>query len=176
MCSQAVSASLEGLQFDDQVRLANRDLHLNGLGVRAVFIFKAFVAGLYLGDKASEGQAAVHHPGPKRLQLRMLVEIGANDIKNALVNGMRKNVSAAQWALMQGRAAEFSRTIDAIGLTRPGDTISLDYLPERGLLLAVNDIPRGGAIAGQDFYAALLEIFVGDDPVDLGLKRGLLGQ
>jgi len=34
----------------------------------------------------------------------------------------------------------------------------------------------GSAIAGQDFYNALLEIFVGDDPVDTRLKKGLLGQ
>jgi len=172
----ATAATLEGLQFEDQIRLADRELRLNGLGVRAVFIFKAYVAGLYLGAKASTGQEAVLNPGPKRLQLRMLMEVGADDIKKALVDGMRKNVSAAQWALMQERAAEFSRTIDAIGITRPGDTISLDYVPERGLLLAVNEVARGPAIAGQDFYTALLEIFVGDDPVDSQLKRGLLGQ
>lgn len=176
MGSHAASATLEGLQFEDQVRLANRELQLNGLGVRAVFIFKAYVAGLYLGDKASTGQQAVLNQGPKRLQLRMLMEIGAPDIKKALVDGMRKNVSEAQWAGMAERAAEFSRTIDAIGVARLGDTINLDYVPDRGLTLAVNEVARGSAIAGQDFYNALLEIFVGDDPVDTRLKRGLLGQ
>ena len=172
----AAAATLEGLQFEDQIRLANRELQLNGLGIRAVFIFKAYVAGLYLGDKASVGEEAVRHPGPKRLQLRMLMEVGAPDIKKALVDGMRKNVSEAQWAGMAERAAEFSRTIDAIGVARRGDTINLDYVPDRGMTLAVNDVSRGSAIAGQDFYNALLEIFVGDDPVDTRLKKGLLGQ
>lgn len=172
----AAAATLEGLQFEDQARVANRDLRLNGLGVRAVFIFKAYVAGLYLGDKVSTGQEAVRYPGPKRLQLRMIMEIGSEDVKKALVDGMRKNVSEAQWAGMQERAAEFSRTIDAIGVTRPGDTINLDYAPDRGMTLAVNGVPRGGAISGQDFYNALLEIFVGDNPVDTRLKNGLLGQ
>lgn len=172
----AAAATLEGLQFEDQIRLANRELRLNGLGIRAVFIFKAYVAGLYLGDKASVGEEVVRHPGPKRLQLRMLMEIGAPDIKKALVDGMRKNVSEAQWAGMAERAAEFSRTIDAIGVARRGDTINLDYVPDRGMTLAVNDVSRGSTIAGQDFYNALLEIFVGDDPVDTRLKNGLLGQ
>lgn len=170
------AATLEGLQFEDQVRLANRELRLNGLGVRAVFIFKAYVAGLYLGDKVSTGQEALGYPGPKRLQLRMIMEIGSEDVKKALVDGMRKNVSETQWAGMQERAAEFSRTIDAIGVTRPGDTINLDYVPDRGLTLAVNDVAKGGAIGGLDFYNALLEIFIGDNPVDTRLKKGLLGQ
>jgi hypothetical protein len=172
----AQAATLEGLQFEDQVRLANRDLRLNGLGVRAVFIFKAFVAGLYLGDRASVGQDAVHRVGPKRLQLRMLMEIGSEDIKKALVDGLRKHVTEAQWTGMQDRAAEFSRTIEAIGVARPGDTISLDYVPDRGMTLSVNEVARGSAIVGQDFYDAVLEIFVGDDPVDTRLKKGLLGQ
>ncbi len=172
----AGAATLEGQRFDDVVRLADRELQLNGLGVRAVFIIRAYVAALYLGDRTSAPQEVLSQPGPKRLQMRMLMEIGAPDIKKALVDGMQKNVSEAQWAAMQDRVAQFSRTIEAIGVARRGDTITLDYVPERGLLLAVNDVPQGSAIAGTDFYNALLEIFVGDNPVDTRLKRGLLGQ
>jgi len=173
---QAHAASLEGLSFEDATRIANRELKLNGLGVRAIFIFKAYVAGLYLVDKTSVPQDALRQPGPKRIQMRMLMEIGAPDIKKALVDGMQKNVSEAQWAAMQDRVAQFTRTIESIGVARRGDTINLDYVPERGLMLAVNDVTKGSAISGSDFYNALLEIFVGDDPVDTRLKKGLLGQ
>jgi hypothetical protein len=174
--SPARAASLEGLSFDDSARLGNRELQLNGLGVRGIFIFKAFVAALYLEHKVAAGPEVLRQGGPKRLQMRMLMEIGAEDIKKALVDGMRKNVSDAQWQAMQERVSRFSRTIDAIGVARVGDTITLDYLPEQGMSLAVNDVPRGTAIAGADFYRALLEIFVGDDPVDTRLRNGLLGQ
>jgi len=170
------AATLEGQRFDDSARLASRELPLNGLGVRGIFIFKAFVAGLYLQEKTVDGPRALRQGGPKRLQMRMLMEIGADDIKKALVDGMRKNVSDAEWQAMQDRVGHFSRTIESIGVARVGDTITLDYLPEQGLLLAVNDVSRGSAIAGADFFHALLEIFVGDDPVDTRLKNGLLGQ
>jgi len=173
---QAHAASLEGLRFDDVARVANRELQLNGLGVRAIFIFKAYVAGLYLGDRTSASQEVLRQPGPKRIQMRMLMEVGAPDIKKALVDGMQKNVSEAQWAAMQDRVAQFTRTIESIGVAKPGDTINLDYVPERGLMLAVNDVAKGDAISGADFYRALLEIFVGDNPVDTRLKKGMLGQ
>lgn len=172
----AAAATMEGVQFEDQVRLADRDLRLNGLGVRAVWIFKAYVAGLYLGDKASKGQDVLGHPGPRRLQLRMLMEVGASDIKKALIDGMRKNVNDAQWAGMQDRVAVFGRTIDSIGVARRGDAINLDYVPNQGLILAVNNVQKGSVISGQDFYDAMLAIFVGDDPVDSKLRDGLLGQ
>ena len=172
----AAAATMEGMQFEDQVRLADQDLRLNGLGVRGVWIIKAYVAGLYLGDKISNGQEILRHPGPKRLQLRMLMEVGASDIKKALIDGMRKNASDAQWAGMQDRVATFGRTIDSIGVARRGDAINLDYVPNQGLILAVNNVQKGSVISGQDFYDAMLAIFVGDDPVDSKLRDGLLGQ
>lgn len=176
LVSAAQAATLEGLRFDETTRLASHELRLNGLGVRAVFIFKGYVAGLYLGEKASTGAGVLRQAGPKRLQMRMLMDVGADDIKKALVDGMRKNVGDAQWAAMRERVANFTRTIESIGQARVGDTINLDYVPEQGLLLAVNDVARGPAIAGADFYNALLEIFVGEDPVDTRLRNGLLGQ
>ena len=82
----------------------------------------------------------------------MLMAAGSGDIKKALIDGMRKNVSDAQWDAMQERVAQFSRTIDSIGVTRPGDTINLDYVPNEGLVLAVNGVPKASAIRGQAFY------------------------
>lgn len=167
---------LEGQRFEERVRLAQHELQLNGLGVRAAWIFKAFVAALYVPEKTREAQQILDRDAPRRLQLRMLMDVGPGEIKKALVRGMQKNASEAEWAALQARAETFSRTIDSIGTAREGDTINLDYLPGQGLMLAVNEVPRGPAIAGADFYQALLGIFVGPHPVDTRLKRGLLGQ
>lgn len=172
----AGAAVLEGQRFDERTRLDRHELLLNGLGLRAAYIFKAFVAALYLPEKTAEPQQILSRDMPRRLQLRMLMSIDSGEIKKALVRGMQKNVSEAEWAALQARAEAFSRTIDTIGVAREGDTITLDYLPGQGLLLAVNEVPRGTAIAGADFYQALLGIFVGERPVDTRLKKGLLGQ
>lgn len=167
---------LEGQRFDERVRLAQHELQLNGLGVRAAWIFKAFVAALYLPEKTHEARQVLDHDAPRRLQLRMLMDVAPGEIKKALVRGMQKNASEAEWAALQARAEAFARTIDSIGTAREGDTIDLDYLPGQGLRLAVNEVPRGPLIAGADFYQALLGIFVGPHPVDTRLKNGLLGQ
>lgn len=174
--SHAAAATLEGQRFDDTVSLASQDLKLNGLGLRSIFIFKGYVAGLYLGEKASTHQEVLLIQGPKRLQLRMLREAKSEDFKKALVDGIQKNVSAAEWAALQDRISQFERTIESIGIAKKGDTINLDYVPGHGMTLSVNDAVMGTAISGPDFYNAVLGIFVGDNPVDTRLKKGLLGQ
>lgn len=183
LCALALAAALptraavlEGQRFDERTRLSSHELQLNGLGVRAAYIFKAFVAALYLPEKSSEPGRILSSDVPRRLQLRMLMSIDSGEIKKALVRGMRKNVSDAEWAAMQARVDQFAQTIDTIGVAREGDAIDLDYLPGQGLRLAVNEVPRGPLIAGADFYQALLGIFVGERPVDTRLKKGLLGQ
>ena len=172
----AGAATLEGQNFEERIRLVNRELRLNGLGVRTVFIIKGYVAGLYLNEKATILQDVAAMPGPKRLQLRMLRSAGPDDFNSALVAGIRKNSSEAELAQLNERIGQLERTIKTIGLTVAGDVINLDYVPDVGTTLAVNGVSKGTAIVGGDFFTAVLGIFVGDNPVDARLKQGLLGQ
>ena len=107
--------------------------------------------------------------------MQMLREAKAEDFKKALGAGMRKNSTEAELANLQDRINAFELAIESIGIVRKGDTITLDYVPGRGTTLAVNGSIKGHSISGADFYDKLLEIFVGDNPVDLRLKKGLLG-
>lgn len=134
------------------------------------------MAGLYLNEKVAMLLELVAMTGPKRQQLRMLRSAGPDDFNSALVAGIRKDVSEAELIRLADRISQLELTITAIGLTVKGDVINLDYLPEFGTRLSVNSANEGKAIAGVDFYAAILNIFVGDKPVDAALKKVLLGQ
>ena len=169
------AATLEGQRFEDSTQLASQELKLNGLGMRAVFIIKGYVAGLYLIDKASTSQQVSAMIGPKRLQLRMLRAAGPDDFNKALVSGIRKNATEAELAQLNDRIGQLEHTISTIGATVKGDVINLDFVPGLGTTLTVNGAVKGSKIAGADFYEAVLGIFVGDRPVDARLKNGLLG-
>ena len=177
LCSvPAHGASLEGQHFDDGARLGDADLQLNGVGLRGVFIIKAYVAGLYLTRKATTLQEVLAAPGPKRLQMRMLLGATPQDFNTALVAGIRKNASPAEMQALQERISQMERAIEGFGNTSKGDVVNLDYQPQQGMTLVVNGTVRGGPIPGADFYAAVLGIFVGDNPIDKRLRKGLLGQ
>ena len=167
---------LAGHSYDTSLRLADNELQLNGVGVRAVAIFKAYTAGLYLKQKASDPAAVVALDGPKRLQMRMLIEVPAKEFIKAIEVGMTRNSSEAELPALRDRMQTFERMVDAVGAVRKGDVVDLDWLPGKGMRFSVNGQARGANIGGEDFYGALLRIFIGDKPVDKGLKSGLLGS
>lgn len=172
----AQSAEIEGQQFDDRIRLADSELQLNGLGLRAVAWFKGYAAGLYLGQKTRSADAALAAPGPKRVRMKMMVEVEAKEFAKAFGKGMKRNLGAAEREALAERIERFDRSVLALGVLKKGDVVDLDWLPGRGLVLSLNGQPRGEPFAGEAFYAAILKIFIGPDPVDKQLKAGLLGQ
>ena len=173
--SPSAGVRVEGQQFDAVAQVAGTDLVLNGAGVRAVAWFKAFAAGLYLARPARSTQEATALAGPKRLQLRMLRELPAVEFNKAVHKGVARNVSVAQLQALQVRLDQFGAQVDALGKLKPGDVVDLDHEPGRGMAMRLNGTLRGGAIAGDDFYVALLLSFLGDQPYDPKLKAGLLG-
>lgn len=166
---------VEGQTFEASARVGNSELVLNGVGLRAVAWFKGYAAGLYLGAKASTPAAVLATPGAKRLQLRMLQEVGAQEFVKAIDKGIARNTPAAEQPALDERRAVFDAQVTALGKVRKGDVVNLDFVPGRGMVFSFNGQPRGEAIAGDDFYAAMLGIFIGDQPVDARLKQGLLG-
>ncbi|MFZ2736774.1 MAG: chalcone isomerase family protein [Burkholderiaceae bacterium] len=176
LAAPTLAATLEGLRFEDRTQLAGTELKLNGLGLRSVFFIKGYVIGMYLNGKASNLQEAGATAGPKRLHIRLLRDVSAEDFKKSMVAGIQKNVSEDQMLALRDRIRMLEHAIDSIGTAKVGDTLMLDYVPERGTTLSQNDVARGSAIQGVDFYNAILAIYLGENPVDRNVKKGLLSQ
>jgi Chalcone isomerase-like len=165
---------VEGQPFDRRVTLAGSELLLNGTGVRAVAWFKGYAAGLYLRTRSRNAEQVLAQPGPKRLQMRMLQDVPAAEFVKAFRKGVERNASPAELPQLAERMASFEALVGALGQVRKGDLVNLDLEPGRGTVFSVNGTLRGEAIAGEDFFAALLRSFVGDRPYDSKLKAGLL--
>jgi Chalcone isomerase-like len=171
----ATAARIDQFSFDDRVRLAGSELVLNGVGLRSVAWLKGFAAGLYLREKASSPAGALAQLGPKRLQMKMILEVETKEFIKAFDKSLNRNNTEAERAALKDRVAQFDRILEQIGVIRKGDVVNLDFIPGQGLILSVNGSPRGRPVAGEDLYASLLKVFIGDRPVDKKLKAGLLG-
>lgn len=167
--------TVEGTTFSGDITLAGVQLQLNGVGLRAVAWLKGYAAGLYLPRKASTPAQVLAQTGAKRLQLRMLQDVPAEEFVKALHKGVERNTPAADVVRLSERVARFDGVVRALGKLKKQEVIDLDFLPGRGLQLSRNGTPRGEAIPGEDFYAALLRIFIGERPADPDMKVGLLG-
>jgi len=175
-CLQApAQVRVEGQTFEATTNIAGTDLVLNGVGLRAVAWIKGYAAALYLTAKAGTPAQVLATPGPKRIQLRMLQEVAAAEFIKAIDTGIGRNTPAAEQAVLAERKALFDSQVQAVGKVRKGDVVNLDFIPGRGLVFTLNGKARGEPIPGEDLYAALLGIFLGEKPVDGRLKAGLLG-
>jgi hypothetical protein len=171
----APAITTEGYTFAGSVRIADTALQLNGVGLRAVGWLKGYAAGLYLPRKASTEAQVLETPGAKRMRLRMLQDVDAEEFVKAFVKGVQRNTPAAQAAALEERMTRFNATVRSLVKLKKQDVIDLDYLPGQGLVLARNGSVQGTAVAGEDFYAALLRCFIGQRPADPEMKTGLLG-
>lgn len=165
-----------GVHFDDQTTLGNQPLVLNGAGVRVKMIIKVYAVGLYVPRKDTTPAAILNQPGPKSIRIVMLRDVSAEKLTEALMQGINDNVSAADRQGLQPRLDALEAAMRSAGEASKGAQIQLDYLPGIGTRVTMGGKPLGRDIAGEDFYRALLKIWLGDRPSDRSLKGDLLGQ
>lgn len=166
---------MEGQKFEPTVALAGQTLNLNGVGLRKKLFIKVYVAGLYAQQKSTNAAALINDKGPRRVTLRMLRDVDASSFIDSFNEGLKNNHTEAQLNSMKPQVDALTATLKAIGEAKKGDAINFDYTPDGGTRISVNGQPKGSAIAGADFFAAVLRIWLGEKPADESLKKGMLG-
>lgn len=171
--AQAQPVELEGVKLEPAAQVAGAPLQLNGVGLRKRAIFKVYVAGLYVPQKSADAAVLLSQKGPRRISITMLRDVDADSFSGALNDGLRANHTEAQVAAFKSQIDTLNANLKAVGEAKKGDVIHFEYLPESGTRVTVNGQARGNAIAGEDFFTAVLRIWIGDKPVDADLKKGL---
>ena len=171
----AGAVEIGGVNLAERVRVQSAELQLNGAGVRKRFFLDVYAIGLYLPAKAGDPQAVLAAPGNKRVAIHMLRDVGADTFVSALADGMRANHSPEEMSRLEPRLQELSATMAAMKEAKKGSAITLDFAGAQTQLV-VDGRPAGKPIAGEDFYRALLRIWLGDKPVQDDLKKALLGR
>jgi Chalcone isomerase-like len=171
----ALAAEVAGVKFPDGVQAEGTQLVLNGAGLRRKLFFKVYAMALYLPSKVATAAAAIDAPGPKRISIGMLRDVGAKTFSDALREGIADNHSEAEAGALEPRVKQLEALMDKVGEAKEGMRIALSWLPGKGTELAVNGAPAGDPIPGEDFYRALLRIWLGPHAVQDDLKQALLG-
>jgi hypothetical protein len=153
---------------------AAQDLALNGSGIRKRVIFEVYSIGLYLPKKTSSAQEAIASPGPKRLDIRMLRNVSAEQFSGALAEGIRENHSEAEARKLEPQVKQLTATMAEVQEAKKGMLISLGW-DGKATQLRIDGKSVGAPIEGEDFYRALLRIWLGEKPVQDDLKKALLG-
>jgi hypothetical protein len=164
-----------GVRFEEQCNVANQALVLNGAGIRVKMIIKVYAVGLYVPRKDTVPNAILSQAGAKSVRIVMLRDVSAEKLTEALVHGITDNLNASERVALQTRLDQLEAAMRSAGDAPKGAQIQLDYLPGVGTHVTMGGKPLGKDIAGEDFYRALLMVWLGEHPSDRSLKSDLLG-
>ena len=172
----AQAVEVGGVRFDDKTRVGSSEVQVNGAGLRKKAFFKVYAMALYLPEKQGEAEAALATKGAKRIAITLLRDLTAQQFAEALQDGVASNHTEAEMSALKERLKLFSDAMLSVGEAKSGSSVLIDWLPENGTRLTVNGQAKGKDIAGEDFYKALLRIWLGNKPVQDDLKQALLGK
>ena len=165
----SAAKELEGVHFADQYQSGNVTMRLSCVGLLRYKLFiKAYVAALYLGERAAPGDVLADVP--RRLELSYFWSIRGSDFGKAGDQILAQNVDAKTFAALRPRLDRINALYRDV---KPRDRYSLTYVPGFGTELALNGSPLG-VIEGADFGAAYFRIWLGDHSIDVRLRDQLL--
>ena len=168
----AFAADIGGVKLADKLAVGGQELVLNGAGIRTRAVFKVYVGSLYVPAKAAD-LAAVLAKGPRRIQMNLLRDLSADQLVDALNDGMKDNNTAAEMAALKAQQDQLTSIMKAFGEAKEGNVVTLDFV-DGATVVGFNGAAKG-TIPGEPFNRALTKIWLGDKPVQADLKKAMLG-
>lgn len=166
------AGSLAGVDLDDKLTVAGKELQLNGIGLREKLWVDVYVGALYLESKATDAGRILSSEQTKMVVMHFLTDRATKKkMDGAWVEGFEAN-SPDNFSALRARIDTF---IGYFGDMKTGDEIKMVMIPGQGTTVSLNDTEKG-VIEGDDFAKALLLVWLGDSPPTEPLKQGMLGQ
>jgi hypothetical protein len=169
------ATDIKGARFNDTYQVSNQALQLNGAGIRVKIIVDVYAAGLYVSKKEHTAAGLISQSGAKSMQIVLLRELTGEDFADAMIKGFKKNNSEADIAKYQPRLDEIRNIMMGFGSVKKGTVFHIDHTPGVGTHVLMDGVQKGPEVSGDEFYGALLKIWLGNQPVDADLKEALLG-
>lgn len=172
--SLSLAMEVAGVKLEDKTSVGGSDLVLNGAGLRKKAFFKVYVGALYLTQKQNNIAGVLAQKGPRRVQMSLLRDLTADQLVDALIEGLAENHSKAEMEGMKREVDQLSTIMRGMKEVKSGQVVTLDFVPGTGTTVALNGSAKG-TIAGDAFNNALMKIWLGDHPVSDSLKKDMLG-
>lgn len=165
-----------GVEIPQTASFADHDLNLKGAGVREKWFMDIYVGGLYLPESLLDASAReiIDADEPMAIRLEMVSGmITSEKMKDATMEGLNKSMDG-DIKPIEKQVKQFIAGFDEE--IAEGDRFDIVYDPGRGILVYKNGQDQGIVAEGKTFKRAVFGIWLSDDPVQSGLKEGMLGE
>jgi hypothetical protein len=170
----AFAAEVAGIKFPDTVTVAGQELKLNGAGVRTKLVFKVYALGFYLQERKSTVADVLAASGPRRIRIMPMRDLTSDDFGMAFMKGLNDNVSPEERTRLLPQTKAFGEMFAQFPGLKKGDELIVDWTPGVGSQAILNGKKVGEVLPDLAFFNAIMRIWIGDKPVDAGLKPKLL--
>lgn len=170
----AAGTKIGGVELPDVLTAGGEKLMLNGAGLRKKLWVKVYAGGLYVKTKSNDAQALVDADEPMIIRMHFIHDgVSKEKLTGAWNDGFK--------AATKGETAAIQNDIDAFNAmftkeAKENDVYDVVYVPGDGVELLINGTSQGKVKAGMAFKKALFGIWLGDEPADSGLKKGMIGK
>ncbi len=156
------------------VNFGGEELALNGAGIRKkAMVLKLYSAGLYMNKKSSDANAIINADENMAIKLHITSGfVSSEAMSEAVLDGFD--------ASMGGNTSSLSSEIkEFIGFFSDeiveNNIFDITYQSGKGVVVYKGG-KELGTVKGMAFKKALFGIWLGKDPADSKLKKGLLGK
>jgi hypothetical protein len=158
----------------NSVNFGNENLVLNGAGIRKkAMVLKLYSGGLYLGKKSGDAKSIINADETMAIKLVITSSFVSSDaMKEAVESGFEASMDGNTAPLSSEIAKFISFFNDEIV---EKDIFDITYQAGTGVVAYKNG-KELGTVSGMKFKKALFGIWLGNDPVDSKLKKGMLGN
>ncbi len=154
--------------------MSGTNLVLNGAGIRKKAGFlKLYSGGLYLTSKTNDARAIVNADENMNIKLHITSKlVSAKRMISAVDDGFEASLNGDTDPI-----AEKIETFKSFFSNKivKDNVFDIAYIKGKGTVVSKNG-SKVGTITGLEFKKALFGIWLGNDPVDEGLKEAMLGK
>ncbi len=166
--------TIEGVTVEKSITVDGKELALNGAGLREKFVFDLYVGGLYTTTKSNNATTLLNADQPIAITLDIVSKLVTQDkMIEAITEGFEDSVSAAERKKLQPKIDKFIGFFNEAIVK--GNEFQISYVPGKGTMAHKNG-KLLGTIEGTDFKKGLFGIWLGANPADKDLKKGMLGS
>jgi len=167
-------AQISGVDVPGTITVNGQTLTLNGAGLRSMFVFDVYVAALYTAAASQDAEAIINDTQPRVIALTLLRDVDAASLMGSLKTGLRDNHDSTALAALDPAIKSLEQIVASIGNGQKGYVIQI-AADAQGVSLRLNDKDLG-RIDEPNLSAAMLRIWLGENPTQSSLKKDLLGK
>lgn len=167
-------AKVAGVEVAETIKVNEKELVLNGVGIRKKAILSLYVGSLYVEEKTTDKTSVINGEGEMSIRLDIVSGLISNDaMREAVEEGFEAATTDEELAKLQDRIDGFVEVFSE-EITK-GDQFAFDYISGQGVVAYKNG-ELLTTVEGIDFKEALYGIWLGEKPADKKLKKAMMGN